>query len=171
MARLVRAGVWVAAGFMLGACGVSEPVTEPVSDAATAPVSDGAIASEVAVASQTPAPTGAPEPLDLELDPAAIIMQGKGGADTLNGFGWENTELPVGDYLVHMQCRGIENLTFTYHPMDRAGPMETLSCGEPQQTRVSAPEPGYYLGFNVRVEKAEGVEYIFAVTAPDYSAG
>ncbi|MHA7274051.1 hypothetical protein ACX80Z_11510 [Arthrobacter sp. TMT4-20] len=145
---------------MLSSCGVGQAFTDAVGE-------ESLDTAEV-VASASAAADLQAEPLDLGLDPSAVIIAGEGDAETLNRIGWEGTELPVGEYTAHLQCRGTKDVTFTYHPVDSGGVLQNFSCGAPQQIKVSAPEPGYFLGFNARADATEGIEYIFAVTALDY---
>ncbi len=142
-------GLWVVAAFLLGSCGTGEALS--------------------AALSEDPPPTVAttkatPKPLDLELDPEDVISEGSGDSSTMNTIGWPGTELPVGEYKVHAQCRGTESLTFS--PGTNAGnaQMSTLTCGGRTWFRVSIPEPGYFATFSG--EPDSDVEYIFAVTGP-----
>ncbi|MBM7781123.1 hypothetical protein [Arthrobacter tumbae] len=110
-----------------------------------------------------PEPTMAP--LDLGLDPEDVIQEGDGDSTTMGTIGWPDTELPVGEYLVHAQCRGTEGLTFSYTSQARSERMTGFACGDPTFFTVSVEEPGYFITFSG--EPAVGVEYIFAVTAPE----
>ncbi|MBG6180903.1 hypothetical protein [Arthrobacter sp. CAN_A1] len=160
MARSTHAGIWIVAGLALSSCGVPQAAMDAVGEESLD------TAEVLASASAAPAPQA--KPLDLGIDPSAVIISGEGDAETLNRIGWEGTELPVGDYTAHLQCRGTQDVTFTYHPIDGGGTLQNFACGAPQRIKVSVPAAGYFMGFNVRADATEGIEYIFAVTAVDY---
>lgn len=115
--------------------------------------------------------TSAPEPptapLNLGLDPEDVIQEGKGNSTTMGTIGWPDTELPVGEYRVHAQCRGTDRLTFSYTSQARSERMTGFACGGPTWFNVSVDEPGYFITFSGDPTSASDVEYIFAVTAPD----
>ena len=102
--------------------------------------------------------------LDLGLDPADIIQQGTGDSGSLNTWGWPGTVVPSGDYLVHVQCRGAESLTFTFGTTAGHDLMTPFACSKPIRFTVSAPGEGYGFSLNTNPADAADVEYIFAVT-------
>lgn len=110
------------------------------------------------------APEPIPAPLDLGLDPEDVIQEGKGDSTTMGTIGWPDTELPVGEYLVHAQCRGADRLTFSYTSQARSEGMTGFACGDPTWFTISIDEPGYFITFSADPGSTAGVEYIFAVT-------
>lgn len=117
------------------------------------------------VVANAPEPT--PPPLDLGLDPADVIQEGEGDSSTLNTRGWPGTTVPPGDYIVHVQCRGTESLSFNFGTSSGSEHMSSFGCGGPTWFSVSAPAEGYGFSLNTNPADADGVEYIFAVTKPD----
>ena len=149
LARLVTAAAWGGAALILSSCSaISAAVGEESKDT-----------TEV-VAS---APEASTAPLDLGVDPADVIQEGAGDSTTLGTIGWPDTERPVGEYLVHAQCRGTDRLTFAYTTQSRSEGMTGFACGGPTWFNVSVPEPGYFITFSGDPAAAAGVEYIFAV--------
>lgn len=152
-ARSIAAVAWAAAALMLSSCSaVSAAMGEESKDTAE-------------VIASTPKPT--PPPLDLGLDPADVIQEGTGDSGSLNTWGRPGTVVPPGAYLVHVQCRGTESLTFTFGTTAGHDLMTPFACSKPIRFTVSASGEGYGFSLNTNPADAAGVEYIFAVTARD----
>jgi hypothetical protein len=155
-ARLAAAAAWAGAALALSSCGMGTAVS-------------GAMGGE---SKDTPevianAPEQPTASLDLGLDPAEVIQEGTGDSSTMGTIGWPDTELPIGEYVVHAQCRGTDRLTFSYTSRARSERMTGFSCGGPTWFNVSVNEPGYFITFSGDPAASDDVEYVFAVTKPD----